>query len=598
MLHERNIMTAPQIRQLSDGDPRTSFLTEARQHLEVALQPIVDMNTGKIFSCESLTRNFAALDFREPGQIFDHAVQIGVLPELEQIIFEKVISKVTSNHLLKDVMIFINLDGRSLQFSRLLDDTFSRVIKNAGLEHEDICIEISEKNQVLTGPRLENNISTFCASGFKIALDDFGVGYSGLQMLYQANPDFIKIDRFFIENLNTDSKKRFFVQSLTSMAHTLGIKVIAEGVETDAEHHIVRDLNCDLVQGYFVSPPTLNIEEIRPQYLTVSENKDRRKSNNKANLIDFIDQCQAVDADASIDEIFRIFQKFPYQPIVPILDRRGIPIGIVRETDIKPILYSKFGRELLMNKSCQTNIKSFMRPIQRTEIHSTISELLDINSEKIEEGLLITENMKYAGYLSATSLLKLTYSHRLHEMRNQNPLSGLPGNDKIHDFINLDLRTTKESRFYIYFDLNNFKPFNDKYGFRIGDRAILMFCDILKLYFSKSDNFLGHIGGDDFFTCIKRLDAEKVQSQVCKALLAFRHEAESLYSPEDRELGYIEGKRRDGTKSQFSLLSCSAAIIELPVGATLSSVDDLSQRLAKLKKIAKSSDDGIAFVRI
>ena len=99
-----------------------------------------------------------------------------------------------------------------------------------GLPPSTVCFELSERHQFECFSSIKTTLTTYKQQGYRIAVDDFGTGFSGLQLLYHAEPDFIKIDRFFIAGIAADPKKRLFVFKVLSLAHTLGIAVIAEGV--------------------------------------------------------------------------------------------------------------------------------------------------------------------------------------------------------------------------------------------------------------------------------------------------------------------------------------------------------------------------------
>ena len=150
----------------------------------------------------------------------------------------------------------------------------------------------------------------------------------------------------------------------------------------------------------------------------------------------------------------------------------------------------------------------------------------------------------------------------------------------------------------MYFDFDNFKPFNDTYGFRTGDRAIVLFADLLRKLLPSHSCFIGHIGGDDFFAGLQASDPEEVQQRISALLDQFKHEAQSLYDADTRARGYIEANNRYGESVRFPLLTCSAARLWIPASATHFTLEDISQRIAQLKKAAKASPLGQAEARL
>ncbi len=144
-------------------------------------------------------------------------------------------------------------------------------------------------------------------------------------------------------------------------------------------------------------------------------------------------------------------------------------------------------------------------------------------------------------------------------------------------------------------DLDNFKVFNDVYGFKDGDKAILLTARILGEALSAhgdEDDFLGHVGGDDF---VLRCRGESVDRLCQTAIDAFAAASPALYSAEDRERGYVEGQGRDGRVGRFELLTVSMGVIDCAFAVPVA-MDELGARAAAVKKFAKSKP-GNSYVR-
>jgi diguanylate cyclase (GGDEF)-like protein len=178
--------------------------------------------------------------------------------------------------------------------------------------------------------------------------------------------------------------------------------------------------------------------------------------------------------------------------------------------------------------------------------------------------------------------------------RDENPLTRLPGNSAIYRYAAHALSQPRKRRFAVYFDFDNFKPFNDRYGFRQGDRAILLFKDILGKALSQNDWFVGHIGGDDFFAYVQSIDFEVAVEAVQRAQAMFDAQIKSFYDQETRDLGYLIGKGRDNNVTKFDLMSVSAAFVRIPPERTDITLDHISVEAAKLKAIAKNSTNRFA----
>ena len=144
----------------------------------------------------------------------------------------------------------------------------------------------------------------------------------------------------------------------------------------------------------------------------------------------------------------------------------------------------------------------------------------------------------------------------------------------------------------IYFDFNDFKPFNDIYGFRQGDRAILIFSELLQKRYPK-DSFIAHIGGDDFFVGLKDYEYKEVLNLTQEVQKEFKATAENIYRKIDKENGFLLSKDRFNMERRFDLLSVSAAIIEINSKSNISNFDNT---LNILKKASKGSIEPISSI--
>jgi len=271
---------------------------------------------------------------------------------------------------------------------------------------------------------------------------------------------------------------------------------------------------------------------------------------------------------------------------VPIVDENNGLVGVIYEDDIKKITYSQYGLSLAKNDSFATKMGSFIKPVVWVEKSWKIDKALELYSRHSDsnKGIFVTQNGAYYGFISVKNLLELSYNRNLEIAQEQNPLTKLPGNKMIEKYL-MQCNNDDEINHIVYFDFNDFKPFNDSYGFRKGDRAILIFSDILKKRLAKH-GFIAHVGGDDFFAGFCGYQFEKVFGLIDKVCKEFSIQAHSLYKQKDRDNGYVTIKDRFGVKRKFSLLSVSAAIIEKRQKIDLNEFDE---EMAKIKKSSKAS---------
>ncbi|MFX4283868.1 GGDEF domain-containing protein [Aliarcobacter butzleri] len=565
--------------------------TEIIEKLDYAFQPIIYSHSGKIYAVEALLRNVNEI----PGlmsidDLFDLAFNDDYLYELDLQLREKAISKFAKIKQ-SNLKLFYNLDNRIIYNKNYSQGNTAKILKKYNLNKDSICFELSEKGTAIEQNALSTMLQRYKESGYKIAIDDFGIGVSGLKLLYFSEAHIIKLDRFFITNIDQDSKKKLFCSSIIEMAHIMGMQVIAEGIETAKEFYTCKDIGADFIQGYLVQKPTTNIDKIEKIYKNIYSliSEDKRASQN--NFIDekFIENILSLNVNTSLYDLFLHFKENTKSHFVPITDEFGNFLGIIYESDIKKISYSQYGLSLAQNRTFSSTLLKYIKPALSVEISWGIDKILEIYNLNSNNslGIFITSSDKYIGFINLNSLLTLSYKRNIEIATNQNPLTKLPGNNQIEKFIDKSFKKNqKDITHIIYFDFNDFKPFNDIYGFRQGDRAILIFSELLQKRYSK-DSFIAHIGGDDFFVGLKNKDKEDIFELTSNVQDEFRNSAKNIYSKEDKKNGFIISKDRFNEKRRFELLSVSAAIIEINSKSDISNFDNTLNIIKKASKNSK-----------
>ena len=298
-----------------------------------------------------------------------------------------------------------------------------------------------------------------------------------------------------------------------------------------------------------------------------------------------------------MNKVIEYFKKNKNTPIVPIVNAQNEPLGILLESDIKEFLYSPYGISLLLNEQSTSKLANLLHPCGNADINSTTDTLIELFANNPESvGIIMTKDSAYHGFLSARAIITLMHEENILQARDQNPLTKLPGNTIIEKQINSVCESDK-SYMLCYFDLNNFKAFNDVYGFRNGDRIIQLFADILRKELAKNV-FKGHIGGDDFFIAFEDIDINNYRTylkEIYTILEKFASSAREFYSPADRANGYIISKNRhDEQRSKFPLLSASASVLITRQQKEAVSEETINKILSIQKKVAKNEQKHLA----
>ncbi len=558
--------------------------------LDFAFQPIIHTFTGKIYAVEALLRNVdVATGFHNIQDLFDYAFEDELLYQVDIELRRKAIKKFTELNL-ENIKLFYNLDNRIIYEQNSPKGQTATILEENNLKKDAICFELSEKGSMIEQNAMTRMLHKYKKDGFCIAIDDFGIGVSGLKLLYFSEANIIKLDRFFITNIHNDSKKKLFCSSIVDMAHVMGMKVVAEGVEAQDEFYTCKDIGIDFIQGFLVQRPTIITKEIQPIYKNILKllKNDRREENK--NLIDesYIEYIKAININTSLHDLFVYFKDHPHNTFVPIVDNYDHLQGVIYEVDIKKISYSQYGLSLAKNVSYSSNLIKFIKPALCVESSWGIDKTLEtynMNSEN-SKGIFVTTANKYHGFINVNSLLSLSHKRNIEIAKNQNPLTKLPGNNQIEEFIYRSFKKLKKKETFhmLYFDFNDFKPFNDAYGFRQGDRAIMIFSELIQKVLP-NNTFIAHVGGDDFFIGFQNCTYENIYVIAQEIQEEFIESVKNLYSKEDKQQGFILSYDRFNIQRKFDFLSVSCAIIEINEKTKKENFD---YALGKIKKLSKS----------
>ena len=229
-----------------------------KKQLQIYLQPIVEISNEQIVKAEALIRwNHPRRGMVPPDKFISIAEETGLIHEIGDLVFHKA-TEVMSRWLEIDpngyCQISVNMSARQFLSSDVGAPWISHLsIINLPANH--LVIEITES--LLLGEEINilEKLNRFREAGIEVALDDFGTGYSAMSYLKKFNIDYLKIDRSFVRDLETDQNDRAIAEAIVVMAHKLGLKTIAEGVETEQQKNILAEVGCDYVQGYYFAKP-------------------------------------------------------------------------------------------------------------------------------------------------------------------------------------------------------------------------------------------------------------------------------------------------------------------------------------------------------
>ena len=224
----------------------------------VHYQPIVHLATGRIDKAEALVRWEHPEDgFISPADFIPVAEETGAIYQIGNWVFKEASKKVREwrSSYNPDFQVSVNRSPVQFLAEGPSEDEWLEYLKEIGIPGEALVVEITEGVLLKAATRINEKLLRFRDAGVQVAIDDFGTGYSSLAYLKRFHIDYLKIDKTFVSNLETDPSDRALSEAIVVMAHTLGFKAIAEGVETEGQKRILEEMGCDYAQGYLFSRP-------------------------------------------------------------------------------------------------------------------------------------------------------------------------------------------------------------------------------------------------------------------------------------------------------------------------------------------------------
>jgi diguanylate cyclase (GGDEF)-like protein len=228
-----------------------------REEFEVFYQPKVNVKNGQIGGMEALVRwRHPELGLVSPSEFIPLAEDTGLIEQLGEWILRTACYQCSEwqKNGAKPFYISVNLSPRQFQQPNLLK-VITDIIQKTGVDSDCLVLELTESSIMKNAESAIETLSELKKMGIKIAIDDFGTGYSSLGYLKRLPIDILKIDRSFVCDVTTDADDAALVMAIITLAHNLGLKVIAEGVETEEQLRFLRLLRCDDWQGYLSSEP-------------------------------------------------------------------------------------------------------------------------------------------------------------------------------------------------------------------------------------------------------------------------------------------------------------------------------------------------------
>ena len=556
----------------------------AQSGLHSLFQPIICLSERRILGYEALSRGPSNSPLHSPVALFAVARQAGRLSELE-IACRQIACRRFNEQKLPGKL-FLNVSPESLLEAAHQPGRTLQLLQDFGIAPNQVVIELTEQTPTDDFQLLHTALHHYRAMGFSIALDDLGAGYSSLRLWSELRPDYVKIDRHFIDGIHQDALKREFVGSILQIAKASRAQVIAEGIELPEELAVLTEMGIDLVQGYLLCRPQEHPPRDARTLMPRRDSSAVALADDGSDLSALLNDQPAVPRNTPTATVLEAFRRQANLNSLAVLDEHDQPCGIVHRHSLSDALLKPFATDLFARKPISRLMSDDFLAVEISQSLQQVSRLITSRArQRIEEDFIITLNGHYLGLGRVIDVLKLITELKIQQARYANPLTLLPDNVPIQQCLTRLLQQQRES-VICYVDIDSFKPFNDIYGYGRGDEVLLCLAQCLNDRIDPSRDFVGHIGGDDFLLVLGPDDWRKRLNQL---LDDFHSQCRRFYRSEHLEAGCFTAPNRQGVRQEFPLLSLSIGVVHLqPQACGQLDASQLAEMASQAKHHAKN----------
>ncbi len=556
------------------------------QLLRVVFQPIGTLSSGEVLGYEALTRGPAGSRLESPQALLEQAQREGCMVALER--FTARLSVSTFAKVQLPGKLFLNLSAAAIREIAWDKDNVWAFLGTMQFPHERIVIELTEQACPNPLSTLRDALHVIRESGAQLALDDYGTGNANLSLWIGLRPDYVKVDRSIANGVSKSPFRLEVLRSLHSIARAGHAQLIAEGLENREDLAVCRNLGIDHVQGFLLGKPSEMPELIWPVQdafrtnsvpLVPDANHVAPRAFSASRLLL---NAPSVSPDTRNDDVLRFFARHSNLHAVAVVEN-GRPIGLISRHAFVDAYAFPYRRELHGRKTCMEFANQSPVVVEQSATMEQLMRLLKLGDQRyLSEGLVIVNQGQYVGLATGEDLVRAVTEARIEAARYANPLTFLPGNIPID--IHMKRLLESDVPFHAcYCDLNSFKPFNDVYGYWQGDKMIKLAAETLAEACDRQSDFLGHIGGDDFFILFQSPDWE---ARIRTAMAKFDEAAVGLYTPADIKADGIQSEDRHGNLRFYNFVTIAAGVVPVQAGAAIDS-NVIATQAAAAKRQAK-----------
>ena len=555
------------------------------EFIKPVYQPIVSLKNGEAVGYEALSRISRAELHLNTEALFQTAERAGKLWELETLCRTKSLAGLEGKP--QGRKLFLNVNPNIINDEHFKNGFTRKYLEKCNIDPSEIVFEITERVAVYDRKVFLDSIAHYRGQHYDIAIDDVGSGFSGLNMIVDVSPHFMKLDMNLVRGIDKDNIKISLCRAFIEFCRDERISLIAEGIETEEELKTLIKLGVHLGQGYFIALPGESFSGPAPEISSLIAScyskhyAETAPSSVYPVIARLAKLVRIFPPETRAVELFELLKENPTINEICLVEGERI-VGFMTRTALNGYFGGRYGYSLNSRKKIRELMNTdFLKVAHDTPIDIVSRRAMQRPYESIYNPVVVEKDGLFYGIATVRNLLEACTSIQLDIAVHSNPLTGLPGNLVIENEIKN--RLFGGGPFCIsYYDLDDFKAYNDAYGFASGDRMLKMVSDLLTGQ-ARRNEFVGHIGGDDFIVIADYHDGDS----FCRPVLEnFSRDVLAFYRDEDIQNGFIISKNRHGVTENFPLASLSVAGITNR-NKQYSRMEEFSADAARLKKICK-----------
>lgn len=555
--------------------------------LSPVFQPIIDFRMRGVLGYEALIRGPADSPLHLPDALFGAATRCGLALEFERASREANLRAFAERRL--PGRLFLNITPGCLLDEKMMNGHTRELLGELGIAPNRIVLELTENQQITDMPGILDALLHYRGRGFQIAIDDLGEGFANLRMWSELRPEFVKIDKHFVNGIADERIKFHFVRAMQDLAGICNASLVAEGIERIEDFNCIRDMGIACGQGYFIARPSpqpaahlsgpvvaaLGRQGLSQAQLAFGSSKMPTARN-------LLRPLEPLPRDATNVMVIERFEADLDLDVLPVV-HDGQPIGMINRQSMIDRFARPFRKEVFGRKSCDLFMDHAPLVVDQQASIQELAMMLSLAPKHyMLDGFIITANGQYCGVGSAHDLVATITEMQITAARYANPLTQLPGNVPINEHIDRML-ATRSTFVAAYVDIDNFKPYNDVFGYRRGDDVIQALGRLICEIADPRLDFVGHIGGDDFFVIFQSEDWEM---RCWQLVSAFAEAMNGLLSQEERAHGGYMAENRRGEIGFQALPTLSIGAVRAGPGE-YESHRDVAAAASVAKKQAK-----------